>query len=52
MATPAFVALVVAGAGMWTGQIVRLRLSAHLFRRCFFIGLLLVGVHLIGRSMA
>jgi uncharacterized membrane protein YfcA len=52
MATPAFVALVVAGAGMWTGQIVRLRLSARLFRRCFFIGLLLVGVHLIGRSMA
>jgi uncharacterized protein len=52
MAAPAFVALVVAGAGMWTGQIVRLRLSAGLFRRCFFVGLLLVGVHLIGRSMA
>jgi uncharacterized protein len=52
MAVPAFVALVLASAGLWTGQIVRLRLSARLFRRCFFIGLLLVGVHLIGRSMA
>jgi uncharacterized protein len=52
MAAPAFVALVVAGAGMWTGQIVRLRLSAHLFRLCFFVGVLLVGMHLIGRSMA
>ena len=52
MAAPAFVALVVAGAGMWTGQIVRLKLSAGLFRRCFFVGLLLVGMHLIGRSMA
>lgn len=52
MATPAIVALVVASAGMWAGQIVRLRLSARLFRRCFFIGLLLLGVHLVGHSMA
>ena len=52
IAAPACVALVVAGAGMWIGQIARLRLSAGLFRRCFFVGLLLVGVHLIGRSMA
>jgi uncharacterized membrane protein YfcA len=52
MAAPACVALVVACAGMWTGQIVRLRLSTRLFRLCFFVGLLLVGVHLIGRSMA
>jgi uncharacterized membrane protein YfcA len=52
MATPAIVALVVASAGMWAGQIVRLRLSARLFRRCIFIGLLLLGVHLVGHSMA
>jgi uncharacterized membrane protein YfcA len=52
IAAPACIALVVAGAGMWIGQIARLRLSAGLFRRCFFVGLLLVGVHLIGRSMA
>jgi hypothetical protein len=52
MATPSLVALVLAGAGMWIGQIARLRLSARLFRPCFFIGLLLVGVHLVGRSLA
>jgi uncharacterized membrane protein YfcA len=51
MAASSLVALVLAGAGMGIGQIVRLRLSAHLFRRCFFIGLLLLGVHLIGHSM-
>jgi uncharacterized membrane protein YfcA len=52
MATPSLVALVLAGAGMWIGQIARLRLSARLFRLCFFIGLLLVSVHLVGRSLA
>ena len=52
MATPSLIALVLAGAGMWLGQIARLRLSAGLFRRCFFVGLLLVGVHLVGRSLA
>jgi uncharacterized membrane protein YfcA len=52
MAAPACVALVLAGAGLWIGQIVRLRLSARLFRRCFFVGLLLLGGHLLGHSLA
>jgi uncharacterized protein len=51
-AAPAFIALAVAGAGMWVGQVVRLRLSAVLFRRCFFVGLLLLGVHLLWHSLA
>jgi hypothetical protein len=37
---------------MWIGQIARLRLSAGLFRRCFFVGLLLVGAHLLWHSLA
>ena len=38
-------ALALACAGMWLGQIVRLRLSPAVFRRGFFIGLLLLGLY-------
>ena len=47
MAASAVVALALAGAGMAAGQAVRHRLSAQLFRRCFFAGLLLLGLHLM-----
>lgn len=39
-------ALVPALGGMFLGQWLRTKISAVLFRRCFFIGLLLLGLHL------
>lgn len=39
-------AVVPALVGMWIGQSLRARISARIFRRCFFIGLLLLGLHL------
>jgi len=44
-------ALALACLGMWIGQIVRLRLSPALFRRCFFVSLLLLGLYLAARSV-
>ena len=43
-AKPTLVALIAAFAGMWAGQALRTRLSPEIFRRCFFVGLLLLGV--------
>jgi hypothetical protein len=45
------VALVLAGAGMWFGQMVRLRLAPAIFRRWFFLGLLVLGLYLAGRCV-
>jgi hypothetical protein len=45
-AEPAVVALVMAFAGMWAGQALRSRLPPEVFRRCFFAGLLLLGIYL------
>jgi len=39
-------ALAPALAGMLLGQCLRARISASVFRRCFFLGLLLLGTHL------
>ncbi len=52
MASDTIVALVFACGGMWLGQHIRLRLSPAMFRRCFFSGLLLLGLYLIARSVA
>lgn len=46
-----FLALIPALAGMFIGQWARMRLSAQLFRRCFFGGLLLLGLHLVSRVL-
>jgi uncharacterized membrane protein YfcA len=46
LATSAGIALVAALAGMWIGQLVRLRLDQATFRRWFFSGLLLLGIYL------
>lgn len=51
MAGPTLVALALACAGMAAGQCVRRLLSAALFRRCFFLGLLALGLHLIVQSL-
>ena len=40
-------ALVPALLGMWLGQVVRQRISAQLFKRVFFIGMALLGAHLL-----
>jgi uncharacterized protein len=40
-------ALAAAVAGMWIGQALRSRLPPLVFRRCFFGGLLLLGLYLI-----
>jgi uncharacterized membrane protein YfcA len=45
-------AVVMACAGVWLGQTLRLRLPSSVFRRCFFIGLLLLGIYLAARSVA
>ena len=50
MIVPTLVALVVSLLGMWLGQIVRDRLSPTTFRRCFFVGLLLLGAWLAIRA--
>jgi uncharacterized membrane protein YfcA len=50
MIVPTLVALAVALLGMWLGQIVRDRLSPAIFRRCFFLGLLLLGAWLVVRA--
>jgi uncharacterized protein len=44
-------ALALAGAGMWLGQAIRRRMSPPAFRTWFFVGLLLLGIYLIGRSV-
>jgi uncharacterized membrane protein YfcA len=41
------VALAPALLGMWAGQWVRGRIRPDVFRRCFFIGLLALGIHLM-----
>jgi uncharacterized membrane protein YfcA len=45
------VAVVPALVGMWFGQHIRSRISPVLFRRCFFVGLLGLGVHLALRPL-
>ena len=52
LAGPALGALVMAAVGMWLGQVLRLRMSPQTFRRCFFIGLLLLGAYLTMRGLA
>lgn len=50
LAGPALWALAAAGAGMAAGQALRRWISAALFRRCFFLGLLVLGAWLVLRS--
>jgi uncharacterized membrane protein YfcA len=52
LASSATIALVAALAGIWIGQVVRLRLDQATFRRWFFIGLLLLGIYLSGAPLA
>jgi len=49
---PTVVAVILAVAGMWIGQVLRLRLSPAKFRRWFFAALLLLGLYLFAGSIA
>jgi hypothetical protein len=51
IALPSIVALAAALAGMGLGQLIRGRVKEQTFRLCFFIGLLLLGVHLALRGL-
>jgi uncharacterized protein len=51
LAGPTAAALVVACAGMWVGQVIRMYMSTATFRRWFFVGLLILGLYLIARSV-
>lgn len=51
MAGETIVALCFACAGMWIGQAIRLRLAPAIFRKLFFMGLLLLGIYLVARSL-
>lgn len=44
-------ALAISCVGMWAGQTLRQQLAPAVFRRWFFIGLLLLGVYLVVRSL-
>ena len=46
LAVPTTIALVVSVFGMWIGQTLRGRITPETFRRCMYIGLLLLGAHL------
>ena len=49
---PASVAMGAAFVGMFIGQLVRARLDADAFRRWFLIGILLLGLYLVGSTIA
>lgn len=51
LAVPALGALAMAAIGMWLGQVLRLRMSPATFRRCFLIGLMLLGIYLAMRGL-
>lgn len=43
--------LLPALAGMYAGRILRLKLSPVLFRKCFMISLILLGLHMVAREI-
>jgi uncharacterized protein len=51
MAWATLAALALALGGMWVGQAVRFRLSPAMFQRWFFVGLLMLGLYLVVRSV-
>ena len=52
VATSSLLALLPALGGMFLGQRVRNRLKPELFRRWFFIGLLILGAYMVVRALA
>ena len=50
VAAISLVAIVPAAIGMYLGQIFRTRASPEMFRRCFFLGMLALGLNLASRA--
>src|SRR5215510_14715719 len=51
LAWPSIIALVAALLGMGLGQLMRGKIKAETFRLCFFVGLMLLGLHLALRGL-
>ena len=51
LAWPSIVALAAALVGMGLGQLTRGQIKAETFRLCFFVGLMLLGIHLALRGL-
>lgn len=51
LAWPSIIALVAALIGIGLGQLTRGRIKAETFRLCFFVGLMLLGLHLALRGL-
>jgi uncharacterized protein len=51
LAWPSIVALVAALVGMGLGQLMRGKIKDETFRLCFFVGLMLLGLHLALRGL-
>ncbi|MGB2598786.1 MAG: sulfite exporter TauE/SafE family protein, partial [Pseudolabrys sp.] len=51
LAWPSIVALVASLVGMGLGQLMRGKIKAETFRLCFFVGLMLLGLHLVLRGL-
>ena len=51
LAWPSIIALVAALIGMGLGQLTRGKIKAETFRLCFFVGLMLLGLHLALRGL-
>lgn len=51
VAGPALLAVLAACVGMWLGQSIRSALSPATFRRLLFVGLFVLGLHLLARAI-
>lgn len=51
LAASSLFALIPAFAGMFIGQSIRMRLRQDIFRRCFFIGLVILGAYMAIRAL-
>ena len=52
IATSSLFALIPAFAGMFIGQAIRLRLRQDIFKKCFFIGLVILGAYMALRALS
>jgi uncharacterized membrane protein YfcA len=51
IATSSLFALIPAFAGMFIGQAIRMRLRQDIFKKCFFIGLIILGAYMAIRAL-
>ena len=51
LASGSLAAIIPALAGMWLGQRVRARMHPEVFRRWFFVSLIVLGAYMVGRVL-